>query len=136
MTDPWVPEMWRGEVPYDQSWGHKTTDIKWKLYYKTKELRDNAGGSTYDKPYIVDMWRDVGLDESNVWRLEVAFHNANRFEFEGERLSYSASRDVDYQNEDLNIGIFYTGSGFTAGTYQVQIYCDGFLIGSTELPMR
>jgi len=36
------------------------------------------------------------------------------FEFEGERLSYSASRDVDYQNEDLNIGIFYTGSGFTA----------------------
>jgi cell division protein FtsL len=34
------------------------------------------------------------------------------FEFEGERLSYSASRDVDYQNEDLNIGIFYTGSGF------------------------
>ena len=58
------------------------------------------------------------------------------FEFEGERLSYSASRDVDYQNEDLNIGIFYTGSGFTAGTYQVQIYCDGFLIGSIELPMR
>lgn len=58
------------------------------------------------------------------------------FEFEGERLSYSASRDVDYQNEDLNIGIFYTGSGFTVGTYQVQIYCDGFLIGSIELPMR
>ena len=54
------------------------------------------------------------------------------FEFEGERLSYSASRDVDYQNEDLNIGIFYTDSGFTAGTYQVQIYCDGFLIGSIE----
>lgn len=88
MTDPWVPEMWRGEVPYDQSWGHKTTDIKWKLYYKTKELRDNAGGSTYDKPYIVDMWREVGLDESNVWRLEVAVHNANRFNFEGERLTF------------------------------------------------
>ena len=58
------------------------------------------------------------------------------FEFEGERLSYSASRDVDYQNEDLNIGIFYTGSGFTAGTYQVQIYCDGFLIGATDRLMR
>lgn len=88
MTDPWVPEMWRGEIPYDQSWGHKTTDIKWKLYYKTKELRDNAGGSTYDKPYIVDMWRDVGLEENNVWRLEVAVHNANRFDFMGERLTF------------------------------------------------
>lgn len=88
MTEPWVPEMWRGEVPYDQSWGHKTTDIKWKLYYKTKELRDNAGGTTYDKPYIVDMWRDVGLQEDNVWRLEVAVHNANRFDFKGERLTF------------------------------------------------
>ncbi len=58
------------------------------------------------------------------------------FEFEGERISYSASRDVDYQNEDLNVGIFYTGSGFIAGTYVVQLYCDGFLIGSTEIPMR
>ena len=55
------------------------------------------------------------------------------FEFEGERLSYSASRDVDYQNEDLNIGIFYTGSGFTAGTYQVLIYCVGVLVGSIAL---
>ena len=29
-----------------------------------------------------------------------------------------------------------TVQGTTAGTYQVQIYCDGFLIGSIELPMR
>lgn len=58
------------------------------------------------------------------------------FEFEGERISYSASRDVDYQNEDLNVGVFYTGSGFIAGTYLVQLYCDGFLIGSAEIPMR
>lgn len=69
-------------------------------------------------------------------RIRAVERKRSDFEFEGERLSYSASRDVDYQNEDLNIGIFYTGSGFTAGTYQVQIYCDGFLIGSTELPMR
>ena len=45
------------------------------------------------------------------------------FEFEGERLSYSASRDVDYQNEDLNIGIFYTGSGFTAGLARPDAFC-------------
>lgn len=88
MNDSWLPEMWRGEVPYDQSWGHKTTDIKWKLYYKTKELRDAGGGKTFDKPYIVDMWRDVGLEENNVWRLEVAVHNANRFNFMGERLTF------------------------------------------------
>ena len=58
------------------------------------------------------------------------------FEFEGERLTYSASRDVDYQNEDLGVGIYYAGRGFTAGTYAVQIYCDGYLIGSTEVVLR
>lgn len=29
------------------------------------------------------------------------------FEFEGERLTYTASRDVDYQNEDLAVGVYY-----------------------------
>lgn len=62
--------------------------------------------------------------------------NVPTFEFEGERLSYSASREVDYQNTDLNIGVFYAGSGFTGGTYRVQIYCEGFLIGSAEQAMR
>lgn len=88
LTDDWVPEMWRSEVPYDQTWGHKTTDIRWKLYYKSKELRDAMGGKTFDKPYIVDRWRAENLDVNNVWRLEVAVHNANRFEFMKERLTF------------------------------------------------
>ncbi|MEG0788669.1 MAG: hypothetical protein RSB23_04990 [Alistipes sp.] len=58
------------------------------------------------------------------------------FEFEGERLSYSAMREVDYQNQDLEVGIFYNSNGFSAGTYQVQIYCDGFLIGSSQVALR
>ncbi len=58
------------------------------------------------------------------------------FEFEGERITYSAMRDVDYQNDDLGVSIFYNGSGFTAGTYGVQVYCDGYLIGSSEVALR
>lgn len=33
--------------------------------------------------------------------------SAATFEFEGERLTYTASRDVDYQNEDLAVGVYY-----------------------------
>lgn len=88
ITDNWFPAQWLGETPYDQTWGHKTTDVRWKLYYKSKELRDNAGGVGYDKPYIVDMWREVGLDERNTWRLEVSIHNANQFIYMGERLGF------------------------------------------------
>lgn len=58
------------------------------------------------------------------------------FEFEGERVTYSAARDVDYQNEDLGVGIYYAGRGFTAGRYAVQIYCDGYLIGSSEIALK
>lgn len=58
------------------------------------------------------------------------------FSFEGERLTYSASRDVDYQNQDLDVGIYYNNSGFTAGSYRIQLYCDGYLIGTGEVALR
>ncbi|MEG1611067.1 MAG: hypothetical protein RRZ83_02180 [Alistipes sp.] len=58
------------------------------------------------------------------------------FSFEGERLIYSASREVDYQNQDIAVGIYYNSTGFTAGTYRVQIYCDGYLIGSNDITLR
>ena len=61
---------------------------------------------------------------------------APTFDYEGERLSYSAQRSIDYQNEDLAVGIFYNGSGFTAGKYTVQLYAEGRLIGSSEIVMR
>lgn len=58
------------------------------------------------------------------------------FVYEGERLTYSASRDVDYQNEDLDVSIYYNGSGFTAGKYLVQLYAEGRLIGTGEVALR
>ena len=58
------------------------------------------------------------------------------FEFEGELLTYSAMREVDYQNEDLEVGIYYNSSGFTAGTYRIELYMEGRRIGSTEIAMR
>ncbi len=58
------------------------------------------------------------------------------FEYEGERMSYSAMREVDYQNEDLAVGIYYNSSGLTAGTYRVELYCDGRHIGEAQIAMR
>ena len=58
------------------------------------------------------------------------------FEFEGERLSYSAMREVDYQNQDLEVGIYFNSTGFAAGTYSVELYCEGRLIGQTQVVMK
>ena len=88
MRGDWVPEQYKGELlPYTISWGHKTSDIKWKCYYKSKELRDAAGGLGWDKPYIVDQWREAGFDENNVWRLEVSIHNCNSILYEGKPIT-------------------------------------------------
>ena len=63
--------------------------------------------------------------------------SAATFEFEGERLTYTASRDVDYQNEDLAVGVYYNdGAGFTAGTYRVEVYADGRLAGQSDSVLR
>ena len=58
------------------------------------------------------------------------------FDYEGERIPYTAMREVDYQNQDLGVSIFYNSSGFVAGTYKVQLYCEGYLIGSTQIAMK
>ena len=58
------------------------------------------------------------------------------FDFHGSRKGYSASREIDYQNEDVDVSIFYKGSGFIPGTYKIELYTGGNLIGSTEIAMR
>ena len=58
------------------------------------------------------------------------------FEFEGERLTYSAMREVDYQNQDLEVGIYFTSSGFAGGTYRMELYTEGRLIGQAQVAMR
>jgi len=61
---------------------------------------------------------------------------APTFEFEGERLPYSAMREVDYQNQDLEVGIYFNSTGFTSGAYRIQLYCEGRAIGAAEAFMK
>ena len=43
------------------------------------------------------------------------------FEYQGMNVGYSAVREVDYQNEDVDVSIYYRGSGFTEGQYTIEI---------------
>lgn len=102
-NDEWMPAKYRGkEIPHCQSWGHKTTAVKWKLYYKTKELRDAMGGMWMAKPYIVDQWRRYGLDENDVWRLEVSVHGCNQLMWDGIPMTYNrVSEYAQFMARDL-----------------------------------
>lgn len=89
-----LAEQWQGrKIPHQQSWGHKTSSVKWKLYYKTKELLDAGGGRFFMKPYIVDQWRMLGMDISNVWRLEVSMQHLNDYTLYGSRITLDDIRE-------------------------------------------
>ena len=59
-----------------------------------------------------------------------------RLNCQGDNIVYSAAREVDYQNEDVDVSIYYEGSGFVAGDYKIVVYADGNQIGSSTLNMR
>ncbi|MFI3331049.1 MAG: hypothetical protein R3Y38_04525 [Rikenellaceae bacterium] len=61
---------------------------------------------------------------------------ADVFDFEGDKLTFSAAREVDYQNQDLPVGLYYNGAGIVGGKYRVDIYIDGYKIGTSELVLK
>ncbi|MFI3314136.1 MAG: hypothetical protein R3Y04_00530 [Rikenellaceae bacterium] len=61
--------------------------------------------------------------------------NSLLFEFEGEKIQSTNLREVDYQSEDLPVSTVYRGS-VKDGTYVVQVYMDGYMIGSNEIILR
>ncbi|MBO5771196.1 MAG: hypothetical protein J6R09_00995 [Alistipes sp.] len=58
------------------------------------------------------------------------------FDYQGDKKVYSAAREVDYQNEDVDVSIYYEGSGFVAGDYKIAVYTDGNMVGSSTVTMR
>ncbi len=57
------------------------------------------------------------------------------FEYQGERITYSAARDVDYRNADLNVSLYYNGD-VVSGKYLVEVYMDGNMVGQAEMLLK
>ncbi|MFM7769568.1 MAG: hypothetical protein ACKO8Q_03335, partial [Bacteroidota bacterium] len=50
---------------------------------------------------------------------------------------YSASREIDYQNTDTDISIYFTpNSALTKGTYRIELYESGNKIGGSEIYLK
>jgi hypothetical protein len=61
----------------------------------------------------------------------------NLFEYQGEQVVFSASREVQYENVDIELCIFWTNDGqLIPGTYRVNIYVDGNDIGSITFALK
>lgn len=53
-------------------------------------------------------------------------------------IAYSDKKDIDYQNEAVDVAIYYDLRGEEApkGNYSVKIYCDGQLIGKDSFTLK
>ncbi len=60
----------------------------------------------------------------------------NLFEYKGNKLVYSASRLVDYMNQDIELCIFLDNTGdFVVGNYSVELYLENNIIGRTTFAL-
>ena len=67
----------------------------------------------------------------------LASTNNDFFEYEGDQIVYTARREVDYQNQDVDMCIyFHTLDELIPGTYTVDIFTDGNAIGTTSFYLK
>ena len=57
----------------------------------------------------------------------------NLFEYKGNKIIYSATRQVDYMNQDIEVCIFLDNNGdYIVGNYSVELYLEDNIIGRTN----
>jgi hypothetical protein len=67
----------------------------------------------------------------------LAKSNTDLFDFEGEKIVFSARREIDYQNSDVEMCIFYDSVGeLLAGKYEVTLFMDGYMMGYSEFVLK
>jgi FlaG/FlaF family flagellin (archaellin) len=65
--------------------------------------------------------------------LVVATSPDNLFSYKGNNIIYSAAREVDYMNQDIEMCIFLDNKGdFIIGNYSVELYLEDSIIGRTN----
>lgn len=58
----------------------------------------------------------------------------NTFKYENQSILFTEKSDVNYENKDLDVTIYYNATDdITPGTYTVQIFCDGKTIGQSQV---
>jgi len=63
--------------------------------------------------------------------------NGETFEFNGEQMIYSAVRQLDYENMDIDMCIYWdVVAELIEGNYTVILYSEGFEIGSASFSLR
>lgn len=64
------------------SWGSPQSKIRCKLYNKSREQNQLEAEGIAEKPYIIEIWKQVGFDIKNVWRLEFSLNAVGQLKWQ------------------------------------------------------
>lgn len=114
------------------------TNKKSKAVTKAKKVDKFKVCMTLDEnPIAKPGLKDVYIRISRPDELVLASSANDLFTFEEEKIVFSAKRQVEYQNVDIDVCIYWQNNQeLLAGTYLFDIYTDGYLIGSTSLNLK
>lgn len=69
--------------------------------------------------------------------LVLATSEQDVFTYEGRQIVYSAKRNVNYENSDVDMCIFWDNTGtLIKGQYSIDLFCEGNLIGSAVFSLK
>lgn len=63
--------------------------------------------------------------------------DSNKFDFNGVKGLYSCKKQINYQNQEMNVTIDWKKmDDFSVGEYNIEVYADGVDIGKTKLTLK
>lgn len=77
------------------SWGSHKSEIKVKLYHKSRE-QGLIQGEDAEKPWIVQQWKLNEMDIHNVWRLEFSLSGAGQLRYKGNLINLQHIADEEW----------------------------------------
>jgi len=81
--------------------------------------------------------KDVYIRISSPDELILTSSADNLFTLDGEQVVFSATRQVEYQNVDIDLCIYWQNNQeLLAGTYFIDVYTEGYLIGSSSVDLK
>ena len=82
-------------------------------------------------------WRTVYIRVKGPDDILMTDDSGKVFTSGGQQMIYSASREVDYQGEEVEICLYFSASqGFAKGKYTVDIYTDETKLGTAEMILK
>lgn len=84
------------------SFGSPTSEIKVKIYHKSREQGMLTTGNEPDKPWIVARWLDAKFDTSAVWRLEFSLCSSGQLRYENKPITLKQIGDEYFCARLLN----------------------------------